>query len=310
MKTKLIFLTTLFLIGTAFGRSKKADESVYTSPFQSYGAGPTYFIDYTNFEGTDNKTYVEFYLQVNYDELQFFKNQGQFRAGYDIECNVLDENETVLKHYTNQDVFDVNTYHETQDVKKARICLLAFSLNPGKYKIKSTVTDIETRKSSTIEQAFFVRSFREKTLSLSGIQFSQKIELAKDGQPYVKNQRYIEPNTVRTFAHGLADIFIYFEIYNLQHGFNSQFTDYTATFIIRDSQNQEVTHLSRVKPKPGTTSAHSIKFPVDYFSAGAYSLTIHVKDNDTGEVAETSKSFTVLEWPVSEMEAQIDSPFR
>jgi len=186
-----------------------------TTPFEAIGEGPKFYIDYSNFQGIDNLTYTEFYIQISYSDLQFIKYRKRFRGGYDIELSIVDENNNVVETYTNRDVFDVKTFDETKSTRKARLSMVAFTFEPGTYSIRVQVTDQETQKTSEIQEVFSAANFKENKLHLSDIQFSQKIELCNDDRPFVKNKRYVEPCAVRIFANGLADIYVYFEIYKL-----------------------------------------------------------------------------------------------
>ena len=64
------------------------------------------------------------------------------------------------------------------------------------------------------------------------IQFSNEIRVAEEGQPYVKNQRYVEPNALRTFAVGESNVYWYFEIYNLEGEAETEDSQYVARFYL------------------------------------------------------------------------------
>jgi len=285
----LALLSASNLLGSDITKKSPAD-----SPLVSHGDGPLFYVDYTNFQGL-NQTFVEFYIQVGYQELQFIKHNGHFRAGYDISFSVLTANDSTVEQYRNTDILDVETYAETQSSQKARASLLGFLLKPGAYKIKAHLTDIETQHSSEIVETFYPRSYQSSELMISDIQMSQKIEPAQDGQPYVKNQRYVEPNAGRIFAHGLSEnIFIYFEIYNLNY-FENCGSTYTTLISFYDAEGKPIAQLLRKKEKPGTTSAHSLKFPLEHFKSGEYSMTVRIQDDASGKTCESSRSYLVLD---------------
>ncbi|MFQ5650402.1 MAG: hypothetical protein ACE5IY_10715 [bacterium] len=302
MKKNMLFgflLSTGFALLVPIVPTLAAKEVKASAPFESTGEGPVYYVDYASFQGLDNKTYVEFYIQVGYRDLQFYKNGKRFEAGYDLDFALLDEQGKSVESYQTDDRFQVDTFAQTLSRQKARILLLGFTVEPGSYTVKSTLKDRETRKSTRIHQPCSVQNFTSKDLQISDIQLSQKIEPGEDGQPYVKNRRYIEPNAVRIFAHGLADIYVYFEIYNLIEPDLKESTNYLAHFIIKDQDGKQFAHLKRSHPKPGVTSAHSIRLPVSHFLNGRYSLIVRIEDEDTGRVTESSKAFTVLDRPLS-----------
>lgn len=302
MNAKLTFLTRMLILLFMATTLEAKPESV--GPYEADGDGPRFYIDYSNFQGVDNLTYTEFYIQVSYNSLQFIKHKKQFQSGYDLEFSVLDEDNQVIESYTNSDVFDVKTFGETESTTKARVSMLAFTFEPGVYWIKAVMIDRETRHSSKLAGKFLASSFKHDDLLISDIQFSQKIELCDEKRPFIKNSRYIEPNVVRLFATGSADIFIYFEVYNLTHSSKNPNEQYTAYFSIVNRKSRELVEFKKTNKTPGLTAAHSLRLSVDQFSGGAYDLTVRVLDEATGNYAQTTKSFTVQNFPVALLDTQ------
>lgn len=294
MKARMAPVIALFVASTLSGTSGTAKNTSYNLPFVSHGEGPQFFLDFSSFQGADERTFVEFYFQVGYGELQFIKHNGRFRAMYDLELSIEDESGKIVEHYKNRDIVDLETYGETQSRTRARVSLAAFTFDPNRYIVKAVLTDVETTHSTQIVEAFEAQPFPSSKTTVSDLQFSQKIEAAREGDPYVKNQRYIEPNPIRAFARSMTDnVCLYFEVYNLKFGEGCDKSSYTTHFIFQDSSGKTLAKLKRVTDKPGTTSAHSIRFPIEHFVEGEHLLTVQIKDNDTGEIAETTKSFSV-----------------
>jgi len=306
MKTTLTLLLALSMTLSAFGTSKNTKDLPTTLPFESTGEGPYFYIDYTNYSSTDDKTFVEFYMQIGYRELQFIKSGDRFQAEYDILFEIFDAKDNLVEQYKNLDHIKVNEFDETIDPKKARISSPGFILQPGTHTLKVSITDLETERTSSIDEKFEALNFEEDALSISEVQLSQKIEYTEESGPYIKNKRYIEPMAVRTFAHGLADINLYFEIYNLVKPGEENSTNYTAQFVIHNDNLEKVADFKRTHKKPGDTAAHSIKLPVDSFFSGKYLLTIRIIDNDTDAVVESTKEFTVVDWPSYLSQASVD----
>jgi len=295
--TYLFTELTLILVQALFAKTDK--QSTQAPPFTSTGEGPMFYMDCACFKGVASKTYTEFYFQVGYDYLQFIKDGHKFKAGYELDFSVLDNNQNCVQEFHSSDSFYVNDFDETVSRRKARVSQVGYSLEPGQYTIRMVVKDLETLYSSFIDKPVSIRSFNSPELQLSDIQFSQKIKLAEDGDVYVKNKRYIEPNAIRTFAHGLADIFIYFEIYNLSAPATNTNSLYSALITIFDENGKQVGQINRSHQKPGIDVAHSLRLPVDDFLNGNYTLNIQATDEDGKLVAKSSKEFTVLSWPVT-----------
>lgn len=305
MKARIAILASLVFFTSALASPPK--ESDLTTPLSSMGEGPLFFLDYSNYKGVNDETFVEFYIQVSYDELQFIKKNQRFQAEYEIDFSVLTETDSLLDNFVGRDTIELNSYAETQSSKSARVMLLGFSFPPATYKIKVRTTDLETRHFSLLERELSTKNFRSPQLEISDIQLSHKIEPAQNGLPYVKNSRYIEPNVSRVLAHGVnSDIYIYFEVYNFTYFPNCENSTYTTTISFFDNEGNQIARLNRVKEKPGDTSAHSMKFPLQNFKSGEYYVTIQVRDDVSGQVCETSKNFTVGDQPISVSEATLD----
>ena len=303
MRAALAFLATALLVSNLFATPLPSKNSApAAAPFEAIGEGPRFFIDYSNFQGLDNLTYTEFYIQINYSDLQFIKYRKRFQSGYDMELSIVDENNTVVETYKNLDVFDVKTFDETKSTRKARLSMVAFTFEPGKYAIKVQVTDRETQKTSEVEEVFNAQDFKENKLHLSDIQFSQKNELCSDDRSFVKNKRYVEPCAVPIFANGSADIYLYFEIYNLTYRPEELNYNYTTYFSIFNKETEKIKKFQRVHKIPGTTAAHSVRLNVDQFRGGEYDLTIRILDEATGQIVEATKSFTVLNRSIASLD--------
>lgn len=305
MKARFAVITSLVLISSALAMTATPIDQV--TPVASIGEGPVFLLDYTNFLGIDNETFVEFYLQVSYDELQFIKQNRRFHAEYEIDFSVMTPGDSLLENYCSIDAIDLDTYAEAQTNKKARVMLLGYSFPAGSYKIRARMTDRETGATSVLEGGFSPKTFGSPQLGISDIQLSQKIQPATDGEPYVKNGRYIEANASRVFAHGInSDIYVYFEVYHLSYVENCDNSTYTTFISFFDVAGNEFARLQRSKEKPGETSAHSMKFPLQNFPAGAYYVSIRVQDDVGGESCETVRRFSVVEEPVTLTEIKPD----
>jgi hypothetical protein len=294
MKKLILFSLTMVLLASA---------TVFAnSPFKTEGEGPIFYLDYTCSKGLDGSTWVEFYTQVYFAELRFIKSGQGFSATYKLELEILDESREQIEKSFMQDVVEVGSFNETLSETMSRSGLVAFTLEPGEYLIRARLTDLETNNESLSDEVFTVSGFTGNKLMVSSIQLSQKIEPAGDGQ-FVKNHRYIEPLATRAFAPGVSNICIYFEVYNLFMCPAGSETSYVVTFSFFDQGGKKVAQQKRRQVKPGEISTHSMKFPVDFFESGEYTLAILVRDEATGDESETSTSFRVVA-PPSDLAAQ------
>lgn len=294
MKTKSAFSVSMLLLSMGLSFNLFANTPSF-APIRSDGAGPRFFLDYINLKGIDNLTFIEFYIQVSYDQLQFIRDGAGFKAGYELNFLIHDTEDRIVDRHSNVDEIKVRTFDETKARDKARVSQVGFSLQPKSYRILVTITDLETLHTSVIEKELEARNFESDTLMVSDIQLSTKITPAENGQPYVKNQRYVAPNVLRTFALEHSDLHLYFEVYNLKYSPENSGSTYTTYFIFKDSEGNPVAKFRRTNEKPGVTSAHSLKIPLEHFRPGQYQLTIEIRDDADARVAQSSETFMVLD---------------
>ncbi len=298
MKARIAFmaLATGLVVSSLFASSPR---SRLLLPFVSAGEGPQFIIDYSSFKGNSDRTYVEFYVQVPYDGLQFVKSGQGFRAEYELILRVLDKNGRVVESQIMQDAIELDSFWQTVANDKARICLFGFTFSQGEHTVSASLEDRETHDISLLKETFQVRDFCRPKLSVSDLQFSSKITQGEDGEAYVKNQRCIQPNPAKTFALDPSEhMFIYFEIYNLSHIPEAQSHTYTATYTFIDSEGKVLAKLRRDTDKPGDSAAHSLRFPLHHFPTGAYSMQVKIRDDQTSETALVEGEFTVIGKPM------------
>lgn len=287
MLFQLVFLFSITSLVSGGG-------DVISPPFKSEGEGPDFYLDYANYQGNEDLTHVEFYFQIDYNSLQFVKKREHFQAKYSLSFEIRDESDKLIESFHNEDQFDVQTFDETVSPSKARAMMVGYSLATGKYWITAIVHDHETEKRSRIGRWIIVKDFHADRLQVSDIQFSQKIKKASEGH-FVKNQRYVEPNALRTFDENLSDIYIYFEVYNLTYFETRDNYFYDCIFLIENHDGTTIKTFEQAQRIPGHSSAHSIKIPPGNLPDGRYTLRIIVTDQATAMKAETSQTFIVLD---------------
>lgn len=287
-------ILAFFLVTTLFSTTQ-AKKNAPIPPFFSAGEGPHFVMDYTNFMGSEQSTLVEFYIQTGYRDVQFIKHGKRFLASYNIVVSILDGSDRVVETYETSDTFEVNTFKETESGMRFRVLQVNFSLKPGTYTLLARMTDLETRKSTEIRAPIRASNYTVAALQVSEIQLSRKIEATEEEtSPFVKNQRYIEPNALRQFAAGAENVWAYFEIYHLQQDEVSK-NEYRIRYTLLDASGKVLFQLQKTHQKPGTTCAHSVMLPATMFKNGGYRLSIQAEDIDSGQTAELSKSFLIVE---------------
>ena len=293
MIKKVVVLLFLTVATNLFGFETR-NVSVPASP-TGYSAGnsPVFFIDDVTFLGAEQKALVQFYFQMNYSELYFVRDGEQFRAAYDLEIWVYDEMGKMSDNQIYRDIFRVPTYEETQTANIARISRYSISLEPGDYWILALITDRETGRQSQITQAFTARNFQKTGLTVSDMYLSQTVLPAQAGQPFVTEQWYIEPNLANAFTRDNPNFYIYLEMYNLP-ALQEKPARFFTDLIFYNNAGTEIARFPRQVFAEGTTVGAMMKFSSRWCSPGDYTLTVQVRDPDSGNTVETTKSFRIV----------------
>jgi GWxTD domain-containing protein len=144
------------------------------------GRGPTFHVDLVNtaIAPDSPQSRLTVYLELLFDDLQFVKKEQDFQASYEISVTIFDKD---------NDQADGAAWKETAtaanfDMTNARTCLSqthhSFDLDPGKYKVKIGVQDIETRRTATRTINIELKRFDQERLQSSDIMFIS--ELSED----------------------------------------------------------------------------------------------------------------------------------
>jgi len=294
--------------GTLDAAPVRDDDATNWSRLNVTVAEKPFLLDYANFIANHNLTFVEFYVQIGYDRLSFTRSGKFYQAVYDIDFYIEDLNGNLLQSRALRDEAEVANYDETMAPNNSRVVLLNFSLNPGLYRLRAVITDKESGKSYETADKFSVRDFSSANLTVSDLQFSRNIQVDSSANAFVKHNRRIEPNVLRSYGQYAGQLFVYYEIYHLVDPKNPAVRDsavspttpadsFRTVYIIRNNRGEEVKRLWKSSRKPGTSCVHSVLLPIADLKSGHYTLTVRVFDQANGDYAETTGLF-IMQWDV------------
>jgi hypothetical protein len=113
--------------------------------------------------------------------------------------------ELIRLDYSRESVHSINNY---------TINHLIFSQNPGKYAYSFEILNKTLDMNFVDRRKFDVPDFSVDTLLISDIVLAQSVDLAEDGDTFVRNGLNIIPNIEQIFYQN-DTLYVYFEIYNL-----------------------------------------------------------------------------------------------
>lgn len=276
MKILPVFLLIIFNLQYSFSQV----ENVYGKRGQSNE--PNYYQDFLNFASDQpNKTRVDVFIQVPYNEIQFIKNINGFSASFMIRVSVFDEKrDKLLVEKSWREKIDIKDFEQTTSKSNFHLSLRSFHLKPAKYFIRTSVEDEDSKREFISENVYIVRDLTDD-ISMSDIMLVNR-------QTQLEGSSKILPNVTRNIATQKDGIQIFYEIYS------DNPKEVNLLYSIKDKDQKEVYTKSEVKElDSGRTQ---IIYTLDDVSLGLGSYTLDVKIMDSGKIAASNSKNFVSRW--------------
>lgn len=271
---KVFFLAFTFILISIAGI---AQDNI-SKNHQKNVSDAVYFQDFLSF--TSDKadlSRLDVYVQVPYKNLKFSKSSQGFTAKYSLTASVFDSSGSkMIVEKTWNETINVIDYNASTSKENYNLSKRSFDLTSGIYKIKTMLTDKDSRQEATGENIFEIKDFK-KNISLSDLLLISRID----------SKNNIFPNVNRNYPSSKNKIQIYFETY-LKDSINNNIT-LNISVINSDNQNIHTESESR-NLKPGTNQIiYSLK--EFEFDLGVYNLRVAIVDSTGKEITYSSKSF-------------------
>lgn len=244
--------------------------------------GPDFHVDLVNVDSPEpGMSRLNLYIKTTFDELQFVLEEGIYTASYEVSAVIYDENEYQIDGKIDQEETEASSYEETNSKRSYSLAYLNFDLEPDKYKLAISITDLETKVKRTIESEFELEDFADEKFALSDIAMVRNVEIDSIG---IKS---FHPD-VADFIFDLSNtLFAYFEIYSRQ----DKSETFEISFVIKDSEKDEIFESNYKRRKDGPRTMEVFQIPTNKLSQGIYSIELKVKEGRSN--AEMKKNFAV-----------------
>lgn len=172
-------------------------------------------VDYAWFRGQQpDMVRLELYYQVMNRGLDFELKDSTYRASYNLDVKVSQDDVVVQKDSREREV----VLREEEQVRTRtdyRTGQVNFEIPPGKYKVMFTLHDLNSHRVTTKDLDVHVDDTRQKTPSLSMIEFSQAFEAGNtDTTVFDKGNMVVVPSVSRAYGGEATDrVAFYFEVY-------------------------------------------------------------------------------------------------
>jgi GWxTD domain-containing protein len=262
MKILIAFLPVFFTFQYSFSQV----ENVYSKQKQS--SAPKYYQDFLNFASDqENKTRIDIFIQVPYNEIQFVKNPDGFSASFMVIVSVFDENrDKLLVEKSWREKIDIKDFEQTLSKSNFHLSLRSFHLEPSKYFIRTSVEDEDSKKTYSSENVYIVRDLSED-ISMSDIMLVSR-------QTQLEGSSKLLPNVSRNIATQKDGIPVFYEIYSQSS------KEVKLVYIVNDKDQKEVFSMSETKELDSGRTQIIYTLQEISLGLGNYTLDVRVMDND------------------------------
>jgi GWxTD domain-containing protein len=227
----------------------------------------------------DGQSRVDIFIQVPFAAVQFERTSKGFEGGYSVTVSIyMEDGETLYLEKLWNEKISTKSFKESSAKENFNLSYRSFKLTPGKYFIKTTVMDRDSRKEYLSSNYYNVKDFLLKP-SISDIMFIAQMT-------NVEGKNKIVPNVSRNVSENKKEINIFFEIYS------DSSTEYNIDYLVTNKDKKILYEHSGKQPI--TEDKTQIFYTISdstLLSLGNYILTVQLKDNDENILASTSKTF-------------------
>lgn len=249
---------------------------------------PKFYFDAMSYASEHkNKSRIDVYVQVPYEELRFFKDGESFVARYEVTMSVYTaQQQLVHEHSWNVDV-RLDNFAQTTSNKLYSLSQRLLEIDPGNYQVDLQVIDSESRKSARVKRAMLVTDYSKDSLSLSDIMLVSR--LSTEGE-----KKSIVPNISGNVGQLAEGFFLFFEVYNEAH-----LDSVELTWRIYNAKKEKVYQNSQTEAIPAQKTQTFLKVENLNLPVGNYFMTVEAtpvkSKREAGKSIEanTSRTFTV-----------------
>ncbi len=243
-----------------------------------------FYFDALNFKADQNKSRLDFYLQVPYGEIQFIKYGNEFIGSYEITIRLIDDDGNQALDETWEERPTCESFEETNSRMIYSSSEKQFIVKPGAYTLQVALTDSETNKSFTEKRDFVARDYADSSVSLSDVMLLKASSISEGKETIIPS---VDGNVISQ-----SDSFpVFYEVY-----FPKPNDSAFVTTDIFGEKNRLMFSTSKWNKGIGKTEAIIAEIPKDSLPMGLYKLSISLRESADKEVhakANASRIFSI-----------------
>jgi GWxTD domain-containing protein len=238
-----------------------------------------YYQDFLNFRSAKpGMTRLDIFIEVPYNEIQFVKKNDLFESKYTATVSIFAEDkEKLIEEKSWDEKIDVADFPHTTSPTNFNISIKSFDMPPGKYFIRTSIEDKDSRKDFVSSNMFTIRDLSTFP-NISDLMFVAK-------QTMVAGSNKILPNVTREISVQKDGIPLFLELYS-----NAP-SKIRLEFYVSDKEKKLLytDTLSRNIDSGKTQIFHNVK--VNGLGLGTYLIGVSIKDTNNVILSSTIKSF-------------------
>ncbi|MGH2574538.1 MAG: GWxTD domain-containing protein [Ignavibacteria bacterium] len=266
------FLILFFLI-TSLTFSQQKDKSSQAEDFFNFDA-----LNFYSNEGT--KSRLDVYIEIPFDKISFVKSKEgkNFISEIDVSLNIKDMGSNPVFSKVYKEVITTEKTELEYLSRNSQIITKNVFLNPGRYIVKLTCKELNSKKLLEKEREVIVKEFQALPITISDVMIVSKLVESQ-------GKKFITPLVSRN-AGALDTIHLFFFVY-----LNSEASSLEVKCKISNSKNEEFyTNQQLLDAKTGPELDNQIIFsvPTNNFSNDSYKidLTASTPNNTAASVSE------------------------
>jgi len=253
---------------------------------------------------------------VSNDQLLFLETDGEFKGKLRFEVTFLDAQGDVAGKSEREVIVRAASSDDASDRGIIQVLQSKLIVPPGTYFATITLEDLNARKkeivsfirgaykSGEIELVVESQAFPDGAISLSDVEFARSLRRVYEGS-FQKSGFEVMPNPHRRYGLLLAELPIYFEVYDLRE------TQKEDTLLVRYSiinkPGREIYGTENPIDLRGNVVGSTALFNITSLPAGSYLLSLSLVNRDGEVLAESRRKFdvawSVYSWGRHEIEA-------
>ena len=270
MKNLYFLLLILFLTVNLFAQDDLSKSKILAPDKFNY--------EYLDFKSDQaNKTRVDVFLQIPYNEVQFIKIGDDFEANYTATVSIFDKDkEKLIAEKIWNEKISTKDFKQTTSPRNFNLSLRSFDLPPGEYSIRSAYEDKDSRKTYSKEEVLKVRDV-SSDFAISDIMIVEK-------KTVVNGENKILPNIKKQVSARQGGLVIFYEIYS----------DTNSVFQIEyNISDKNDVYVSQKTMKQLTKGTNQIFYtvPDSTISMGDYEISVTLRDIEDHDLATTKQPF-------------------